>query len=276
MNGALPLPTFGQSAAGFAALARKTALSKLIYRFATIISLIASGFAYCVFLLVWMEVYRVNPNPGPVSEGTMKAYLVSAFIVNSILTLSLEFRFMQRVRMGLVVGDLLRPLGFMPFQMAQGLGDALVNGVFVVPIFAVGWWFLGPAMLAPTFGSALLGILSLVVAFGVSFGMSYLVVQAAFVLQSGYGVLFARAAFHQVFSGLAAPLVMFPEALGDAARALPFRHIIETPVRLWLGMVPAGEIPLLLLSQAAWAVGLLFVAETIFRAVVRRHQVQGG
>jgi ABC-2 type transport system permease protein len=276
MSAALPLPTFGQSAAGFAVLALKTAASKLTYRFATLISLIASGFAYCVFLLVWMEVYRVNPNPGPLSVTTMKAYLVSAFIVNSILTLSLEFRFMQRVRMGLVVGDLLRPLGFLPFQMAQGLGDALVNVLFVVPIFGVGWWFVGPSMLAPSVANALFGVLSLVVAFVVSFGMSYLVVQAAFVLQSGYGVLFARAAFHQVFSGLAAPLVMFPQALGDAARMLPFRHIIETPVTIWLGLVPGDQIPHLLLGQLAWGVGLLVVAEAIFRAVMRHHQVQGG
>jgi ABC-2 type transport system permease protein len=79
-----------------------------------------------------------------------------------------------------------------------------------------------------------------------------------------------------VFSGLAAPLVMFPEALGDVARALPFRHIIETPVRLWLGLVPVADVPVLLLSQTAWAVGLLVVAEAIFRAVMRRYQVQGG
>jgi ABC-2 type transport system permease protein len=276
MSAALPLPTLGQNAAGFVSLALKTAASKLTYRFATIISLVASGFAYCVFLLVWMEVYRVNPNPGPVSEGTMKAYLVSAFVANSILTLTLEMRFMQRVRMGLVVSDLLRPLGFLPFQMAQGVGDALVNFVFVVPVFVVGWWFLGPAMLAPSVGSAVLGVVSLLFAFVVSFGVSYLVVQAAFVLQSGYGVLFARAAFHQVFSGLAAPLVMFPEALRDVATALPFRHIIETPVRFWLGLVPSEEVPGLLLSQVAWGVGLLVLAEAIFRAVMRRHQVQGG
>jgi ABC-2 type transport system permease protein len=276
MNGALPLPTFGQNAAGFVALALKTAGSKLVYRFATLISLVASGFAYCVFLLVWMEVYRVNPNPGPVSEDAMKAYLVAAFIVNATLTLTLEMRFMQRVRMGLVVSDLLRPLGFLPFQMAQGLGDALVNLLFVVPVFAVGWWFLGSSMLPPNLGSALLGVVGLVLGFIVSFGVSYLVVQAAFVLQSGYGVLFARAAFHQVFSGLAAPLVMFPEELRSVALALPFRHIIETPVRLWLGLVPAGEAATLLLSQAAWGVGVLVLAEAIFRAVMRRHQVQGG
>jgi ABC-2 type transport system permease protein len=276
MSAALPMPTFGQNVAGFTSLALKTAASKLTYRFATLISLIASGLAYCVFLLVWMEVYRVNPNPGPVPLGTMKAYLVSAFIANSILTLTLEMRFMQRVRMGLVVSDLLRPLGFLPFQMAQGVGDALVNFVFVVPVLAVGWWFLGPALLAPTLGSALLGVVSLVLAFVVSFGVSYLVVQAAFVLQSGYGVLFARAAFHQVFSGLAAPLVMFPEALRDVALALPFRHIIETPVRFWLGLVPADEAPGLFASQAAWGVGLLALGEAIFRAVMRRHQVQGG
>ncbi len=272
----LPTPTLLQAVRGFRALSLCTAQAKLTYRLSTLVSLVASGFAYCVFLLVWREVYRQNPHPGPIEEAPMMAYLVSAFLLNAVLTLFIELRFLQRVRLGLVTSDLVRPLGFMSMQMAQAVGDALVNLAFVVPIFVVGYVLLGSALLPASPLSMLLGLVSAGLAFLVTFGISYLIVQASFVLQSGYGVLFARAALHQVFSGLAAPLVMFPAGLRAAARYLPFRHVIETPVVLWLGMAPSAAAPVLLAEQAAWGAGLLAFSSLIFGAVMRRHQVQGG
>jgi ABC-2 type transport system permease protein len=276
MNTLLRTPTFAQSVRGFAVLAEKTAATKLTYRFATFLTLLASALGYSVVLLVWLEVYRENPAPGPIGRDAMLAYLVTAFLVNCVLTLSLEFRFMQRVRMGLIAVDLLRPLGFLAFQLAQGVGDALINLLFALPIALVGFWFVGGALLPPTPGAALLGLLSGGFAFLASFGVTYLIVQATFVLQSGYGILFARAALHNVFSGLAAPLVLFPPALGGVAAWLPFRHIVETPVLLWLGQVPDAAVPRLLFEQLAWGVGLCALGHVVFGAVMRRHQIQGG
>lgn len=269
-------PGLGQSLAGFCVLAQKTAQTKLTYRLAMLVSLLASVLAYGVFLLVWREVYRQNPRPGPLSRDQMMAYLVIAFVVNAILTISVEFRFLQRVRMGLVVGDLLRPLGFVFFQMAQATGDVLVNLIYSVPLYWVGVWFVGAALLPASAGAALFGLVSLALGFLIGFGVSYLLVQASFLLQSGYGVFFARSALHQMFSGLSAPLVMFPEGLARVARYLPFRHEIETPARIWLGHASAEETLGLLAAQAAWGVGLIVAGELVFRAVMRHHQIQGG
>jgi ABC-2 type transport system permease protein len=273
---ALAYPTFRQSLLGFCVLAQKTAQTKLTYRLATVLSLLSGALAYGVFLLVWREVYRANPRPGPLSREQMMAYLVVAFVVNSILAIAVEMRFLQRVRMGLVAGDLIRPLGFVFFQMAQAAGDVLVNTLYAVPIYLVGCWFVGSALLPVSAVAALLGLVSLGLGFLIGFGISYLMVQAAFLLQSGYGVFFARAAVHQIFSGLSAPLVMFPAGLRSAAEALPFHHEIETPVRIWLGHAQGYEAGSLLAAQAAWGVGLILAGELIFRAVMRRHQIQGG
>jgi ABC-2 type transport system permease protein len=273
---ALPAPTARQLAHGFVVLAQKTAQTKLTYRLSTLLSLLASACAYCVFLLVWVEVYRRNPTPGPVTRSEMLAYLVIAFLVNSLLVMSFEVRVLQRVRMGLITGDLLRPLGFMPFQLAQATGDLLVNLLYAVPIYAVGFWFVGPALLPASAFSAVLAVVSIGLGFLIAFGVSYVIVQASFVLQSGYGIFFLRGALHQVFSGLSAPLVMFPPPLRAVAEALPFHHEIETPARLWLGLVPAREVPALLATQAAWAFGLILTGELIFSAVMCRHQIQGG
>jgi ABC-2 type transport system permease protein len=272
----LAAPTLRQAVAGFCVLAQKTAQTKLTYRLATFVTLLSSAFAYCVFLLVWEEVYRRNPHAGPLTREQMLGYLVMAFLVNTTLILNVESRFLQRVRMGLVAGDLVRPLGFVFFQMAQATGDLMVNALYAVPIYAVGLTFAGSALYPASWLAALLGVVSVALAFLIGFGISYLIVQASFVLQSGYGVLFARAALHQVFSGLSAPLVMFPPPLRHVAEWLPFRHEIETPARIWLGQAPLAEAPRLLLTQAAWGVGLVVAGELIFRAVMHRHQIQGG
>lgn len=269
-------PTARQLLHGFAVLAQKTAQTKLTYRLSTLLTLLASVTAYCVFLLVWLEVYRRNPHPGPVTKSEMLSYLIVAFLVNSLLVMSFEVRFLQRVRMGLVAGDLLRPLGFALFQLAQATGDFLVNALYAAPIYAVGYWFVGPALLPASALAALLAAVSVALGFLIAFGVSYVIVQASFVLQSGYGIFFLRASLHQIFSGLSAPLVMFPPSLRAVAELLPFHHEIETPARLWLGLVPPHEIPRLLGAQAAWAFGLVATGELLFSAVMRRHQIQGG
>ncbi len=273
---ALPYPTHRQLLFGFLRLAQKTAETKLTYRLATLLSLLASTAAYGVFLLVWLEIYRRNPRPGPLSREQMLSYLIVAFLVNSLFVTSIELRVQQRVRMGLVASDLLRPLGFLPFQMAQAVGDLSVNVLYALPLYAVGCFFVGPGLLPASALSALLTGLSLALGFLIAFGVSYLIVQASFALQSGYGVFFLRASLHQIFSGLSAPLVMFPGPLRAVAECLPFHHEIETHARIWLGLASSNELPGLLLAQAAWGFGLIGAGALIFRAVMRRHQIQGG
>jgi ABC-2 type transport system permease protein len=272
----LPRPSARQVLHGFVLLAAKTAQTKLTYRLATLVSLLASVTSYGVYLLVWLAIYRENTRPLPLSRDEMCAYLIVAFLVNSLLVMSVELRFGQRIRSGLVASDLLRPIGFLALQMGQAAGDVLVNMVYALPLFAVGYWFVGSALL-PHDGLALaLALPSIGLGFLIAFGLSYLIVQASFVLQSGYGVFFLRAALHQVFSGLSAPLVMFPRPLRAVAEALPFHHEIETPARIWLGLVAWPEALRLMAWQAAWGLGLLAAGELILNAVMRRHQVQGG
>jgi ABC-2 type transport system permease protein len=265
-----------QSAAGFLTLVEKTVRSRLTYRMSTLLSVISNALGYAVVLLVWREVYRERQIAAAVTDTALFPYLVCAFVLNFTLTLAMEARVGQRMRMGLITCDLLRPIGFTPFQFAQAIGDVIMNLLLVLPVYTLAWLVLGNAVLPADGAAFLLGTLSVVLAFLVNFGISYLIVQVGFVTQSFYGVLFTRISLHQVFSGLLAPLAMFPESLRDVAAFLPFRHVIETPARLWLGHVPASEIAPLLALQALWGLGLLLVSTSALSAALKRHQIQGG
>ena len=272
----LPAPTLLHTTFGFLALAEKTVRTKLTYRLSTLIAFLAHGLGYAVFLLIWLELYRAAPGALGMPRHVLVAYLTVAFVLNSVLNLTVEGRFGLRLHQGLIVTDLLRPLGFLLQQLAQAMGDVIVNGLLVLPVCALGYLFLGSHVLPEgplAFG---LGALSASLALLINFALSYLIVQASFVLHSGYGILFARTALHQVFSGLSAPLVLFPDPLREVAGYLPFRHIIETPVLLWLGQVPHERISSLLLEQLGWAALLLTSGVAVFSQALRRHQIQGG
>lgn len=260
----------------FFVLSEKTLRSRMAYRASTLISVAANAAAYCIFLLVWSEVYRHQGGSPAVPPSRVFPYLVSAFILNFTLASSLEYRAGLRIMRGLITVDLSKPMGFMTWHLAQAVGDFLGNGLLALPIATLGFVSLGSGFVPPNAPAALLGFASLLLGFLVNFAIGFLVIQAFFVTDSYYGVGFTRIALHQAFSGLTAPLVLFPTPLREIATWLPFRHVIETPTRVWLGELDAATALRSMLLQALWAFILAAAGSAVFRLALRRIQIQGG
>ena len=66
---------------------------------------------------------------------------------------------------------------------------------------------------------------------------------------------------------------MFPGALGEFVRALPWSSLVQAPVDVLLGT--ADPLPTYAF-QAAWALGLLALGRLLQSAATRRVVVQGG
>jgi ABC-2 type transport system permease protein len=273
---ALRFPTLWDTLLGFGGLLEATVRTKLAYRAATLTSVFVALLGQSVFFLVWLAVYQENSAPTMMAGRDLFSYLVVALVFNATFSFSVEFRFGQRLRQGLIASDLIRPLGFLPFQMAQAAGDAVVNLLFSLPIYALGLMFVGRAALPAGGVNAVLGVLSLGLAFLINFGLSYLLIEVALLTHSTYGAVTARLALHQAFSGLAAPLALFPASLREVASWLPFRDIIATPVQIWLGWQPIGSVFVALLRQACWAGALLVMGGVMLHGALTRHQIQGG
>jgi ABC-2 type transport system permease protein len=269
-------PAVSRRLAAFFSLARCTTQSRWTYRWSSFTNLLASALSCSIFFLVWQEVYRQNPDASFVPRKEIFSYLALAFVVNFALSVSVEIRFHQRMDAGLIAIDLTRPLGFFALQLGQAFGESVGNWVTASVVYFAAWCFLGDAALPASMGAMLLGVVSGSLAFLVNFGISYVMAQWLFFVTSFYGVIYMRLALHQIFSGLAAPLALFPPLLGAVAWCLPFRHVVETPVLIWLGMVSPSSVPGLLGAQIAWAVGLLLLGNAFFRHGLKRLQIQGG
>jgi ABC-type uncharacterized transport system permease subunit len=110
----------------------------------------------------------------------------------------------------------------------------------------------------------------------IHFALSFIFVQAAFVTFSNYGIFVAKSALQQAFSGLSAPLALFPPSLREVAEYLPFCHTVHSPVSIYLGSISGAAVGHVLAVQVAWALGLLLTGRAILSLSLRYLEIQGG
>jgi ABC-2 type transport system permease protein len=180
-----------------------------------------------------------------------------------------------RIKDGAIATDLARPLDPQRYWLAFDLGRAPYHLLFrgLLP-------FLFGALLFelhyPSPLDAVAFLVSLTLAVVVSFGVRFLYNVAAFWLLDYRGVMTLTVTVVLFFSGMIMPLRFFPHWLREAAYALPFAGILQTPVDVWLGKRQGVELVAFLGLQALWAVVLLGLGRVALARGSRKLVVQGG
>ncbi|HWA71625.1 MAG TPA: ABC-2 family transporter protein [Polyangiaceae bacterium] len=260
----------------YLALFVRSVRANFAYRQSLLPSMLAAALSYAVPVLVWRHVYALNPQSHAVPSAAMFPYLLLAGCLNYALGIGVEARVGQRIRTGMIATDLLKPVDFQLAQASQAMSDGLFNSFLCVPIAAVAYAVLGSSVLPANFWAFCGFVVSAVLAFAIMFSISFLFVQAAFFTYSGYGIFAARSALQQTFSGLSAPLLMFPVWLRATSEWLPFRHTIHSPLSIYLGWTSGARILSVLLQQALWATVLFAIGRWTLARSLRRLEIQGG
>jgi ABC-2 type transport system permease protein len=259
-----------------AALFARAARTSFAYKPALLLGMLTVGISYAVPMLVWRHVYATRTTPLAVPASYLFPYLLLAASLQFVCFMGVESRIGQRIRLGLIATDLLRPVDFQLTQLSQALADVLLNVTMVLPFVALSFALWGRAAL-PHDALALLGFCaSAFFALLIQFAISFIFVQTAFVTFSNYGIFVARTALQLTFSGISAPLALFPAPLRAVAERLPFCHTIHTPVSIYLGTIAGSAIVNELVVQASWALGLLLVGRWLLGVSLRYLEIQGG
>lgn len=276
MRALSPQLTFVENLRSYGSLFVRSLKASFAYRASTITSLITSAFAYAIPMLIWRQVYLQNPNGPSISRAQMFPYLLLAGCVSYALAMSVEFRIGQRIRQGLIATDLLKPVDFQVAQGIQAISDGFFNGVLGMVAFASSYLFFGPEILPASAASFGLFLVSFLLAFLIQYFICFVFVQGAFYTYSGYGIFAARGALQQTFSGLSAPLLVYPAFLRVPGEWLPFRHTVQTPVSIYMGWVQGPQAIDLILQQVLWAVGLFLLGKLLMVQSLKQMEVQGG
>jgi ABC-2 type transport system permease protein len=182
----------------------------------------------------------------------------------------------QMIRSGNVAYELLRPVDLYSLwfirSMAMRTAPTLVRAI---PIFIISGLFFGLAAPASILSFAA-WVLSIVGAILLSTALTTLFTVIQLWTISGDGIFRLSSMIIYVLSGLVIPLPLFPDWMQGFINFLPFRGIVDTPSRLYMGHIPPAGVCDVFLQQIVWTAVFVIVGRLLLARGMRRVVVQGG
>lgn len=229
-----------------------------------------------IIVMVYEAFYRSSAAAQPMSLEQVRSYVWLGQAMLALLPWNVEGELRVMIRTGGVAYELLRPLGLYPLWYARTLASRLAPALLrAVPILALAFAFFGlrlpaspaaaGAWLAATAGAVALGA-ALTVLFTISLLWTV----------SGEGVTQLGTALVTLLSGMAVPIPLWPAALRPVVEFLPFRGLVDTPFRFYVGSLPPSALLSALGHQLAWTAGLVVAGVFALRRGLRRLEIQGG
>lgn len=248
----------------------------LQYRAAALAGLGTQIFWGLMRVMIFTAFYHSTTATPPISLVDTVTYLWLIQALLLLLPWRLDADIQGMIRDGTVAYELVRPIDLYGLWYARSLaGRAAPILLRCVPMFVVAGLFFGlqaPASLA----AALAWALGVVGALLLSAALATLMSISLFWTLSGEGISRMLATLAMVFSGAIVPLPLFPDWAQTILAWLPFRGLMDTPFRLYIGHIAPHEALLALGHQLAWTVILVLIGRWALARGLRRVVVQGG
>ncbi|MDQ1045911.1 ABC-2 family transporter protein [Streptomyces sp. V4I2] len=246
------------------------------YRVATAAGVFTNTVFGLILVYTYLALWEERPHLGGYDQAQAVTYVWVGQALLSTLAIGgggVEDELMERIRTGDIAIDLYRPADLQLWWLAADLGRAVFQllGRGVVP-FAFGV-LVFPAAVPSDVGTWCAFLFAVVLAMVVGYGIRFLVALSAFWLLDGTGVVQMAWLVGFFCSGMIFPLNVFPGALGEVVRALPWSSLLQAPADVLLGEADPWRT---YVFQAGWAVVLLVLGRLVQAMATRRVVVQGG
>lgn len=257
-------------------LALRSFQRQLTYRAAALAGLATNFFFGILRASVLVALYGARQDVVGITILGAVTYTGISQATISILSLFGWYELMNTVYTGAVASDLLKPMGYYRFWMAQDLGRAvsqfLLRSLPIVLGYALLYQIVVPSSMVQWLA---LGI-SLGLAWWVSFSWRFLANLVSFWTPDARG--FIRFAFilTWLFSGFLMPLRFFPDWFTHLCYLTPFPYMVNVVIDIYLGLLVGPVLVQTLLAQLGWAVILTLLGQVLLRAGVRRLVILGG
>lgn len=229
-----------------------------------------------VYYFIWSAIYGSSTDVAGYDLPQMTTYVAVGWIIRSFYFNNVDRDISTEVMEGKIAVNLIKPVDVQLMYISQTAGEACFRAVlFTLPIAAV-LLFVYPISLPASVASGVLFFPSCLLALLIFTLINFWVGTLALHIYSILGVIRAKYAIVEFFSGLLIPISFFPRGLQDFMQYLPFQHISFTPLQIYLGKVSGAGAFGALAEQLLWVV-LLFLASRLFwKFSMRRLSIQGG
>ncbi|SCW75799.1 ABC-2 type transport system permease protein [Paenibacillus tianmuensis] len=227
-----------------------------------------------IFIQLWQTTYRGEGSQ--LIAGYSFEQIIWYILFAEALTMafpSLCTRVEEEVKSGDVGYKLTRPFSYIGYHYMAYVSEVTVRLLVNLAVgCALGLAFFGP----PSFGWGWLGFFTMSLgAMTVNFMLNMALSLSAFWVEETRGLEFVYNKLLFTIGGMLMPLELFPEALQQVCRWLPFQVVLYFPAKTAVRWEEVHLAPMLSV-QWAWVVVLALVVWLIYRKGVRKLNVNGG
>ena len=227
-------------------------------------------------VMIFQAFYRSTNAEQPMSSSDVETYiwLGQAFLAALPWNIDTDLRAM--IRSGGIGYELVRPVDLYSYWFSRALAWRTAPMLMrAVPLLAFAFIVMG---MAPpvSFNAAMAFAVSMCAAVLLSSAITTFLNVTMLWTITGDGVMQLTFGLVLIFSGMLVPLPLFPDWSQPFINAMPFRGLVDTPYRLYLGHIPLSEFPEHLAHQMIWIVAFVIAGRVAMARALRRVVVQGG
>ncbi|MDB5085296.1 MAG: hypothetical protein JWN30_2182 [Bacilli bacterium] len=252
---------------------------RLHFRFDFFMTLISNLMFSALFYMVWRAIYTYS-DVHVMSWQVLITYVMMGQAINfsrwSPADRAPVYSASTRIRTGDIALDLVRPIDFQLRRFTEAIGFFSVEMLWVnIPSFLLFIIVLGITPPKDIF-SAIGFLISLLIAFIVSFGLNSIVMMISFWTTNAQGAQIAKKAILDILSGTLIPFDFFPAALKAVVVHLPFQGMAYIPLSIYTGKLTGMAMVQALFEQLGWAIVMLMISRLIWMQASKRITIYGG
>jgi len=247
----------------------------LQYRAVALAGIATQVFWGLVRTMIFDAFYRGSgAQPLTHDQSITYVWLGQAMLVLTMMNTDAEIAAM--IRTGNVAYEMVRPLDLYNLWFIRAFsGRAVPMLMRGLPIFAIAALFFG--LTAPaSIGAGALFLASTLGALLTAASIIALLTISMLWTISGEGISRLAPGLVFVFSGIIVPLPFLPSWLQRISNLMPFRGLIDTPLRIYLGQLHGSEAIVALMLQCGWLIALIAIGRAVMSRGLRRLEAQGG
>lgn len=260
----------------FFELIRRSFQRQMTYRAATLAGLATNFFFGVLRASVLIALYGARKEVAGIDIQGAVTYTAISQAAIGVMSLFSWYDLMNTVYSGAVASDLLKPMNYFRYWLAQDLGRAIhqlfLRGIPIILAYAIFFRITVPHGWTQSCGLAI----TLTLAWMISFSFRFCVNLTSFWIPNALGIIRFAFILMWFFSGFIMPMQFYPAWFYKLSLLTPFPYMINSVVEVYLGLTKGTDLLSSILAQLVWIVILTGVGRLILKAGVKRLVILGG
>ena len=228
-----------------------------------------------VYIFVWKAIFAQTGNAGGFTVEQIITYYILVTTIKPFALWGINEDIAHSIRNGNISKELLNSMTYFQYCFGVNLGEmafAFVVGLASFIVCSILWGI----TLQFNLLNFILAVIIILVGIIISFFMQMIVGTVGFYSSSIWGMQILKKAIISIFSGIIAPLTLFPEWFQKIANILPFKELIYTPVNVLMGNIELNQIWIIIVKQILWVFITYGIAKIFFNHSIKKVTINGG